>query len=168
MDALDAIYNDKRCQDVKGVRDALLLSQSIIFHPYSIKNKLASVTECLKLIPEGLKDYDTINSSLVHFHKVVKFLTISAERMELACPLHNGVLVNIDEIKVKVNNFLYEIGYNFIKKFLEEVKKALEEASNVLIAYVFHLDSDQRKSKLYYEEQFSMLSNHHGNEIFKQ
>ena len=52
----------------------------------SIKNKLGSVIERLKLIQEGLEDYDAIDSSLVHFHKVVRFLTISAERMELARP----------------------------------------------------------------------------------
>ena len=90
----------------------------------------------MKLIQEGLEDYDAIDSSLAHFHKVVKFLTISAERMELAPPLRNRVLVNVDEIKVKVNNFLYEIGYNFVERLLEKVNKALEEASDVLIAHV--------------------------------
>ena len=133
VDALDAIYNEKRCPDVKGVRDALLQPQNICmlllvaellvpinyFSKFlqtrslnysSIKNKLGSVIERLKLIQEGLEDYDAIDSSLVHFHKVVKFLTISAERKELARPLHNRVFVNVDEIKVKVNNFLYEIG----------------------------------------------------------
>ena len=29
VDALDAIYNEKRCPDVKGVRDVLLLPQNI-------------------------------------------------------------------------------------------------------------------------------------------
>ena len=77
----------------------------------SIRNKLGSVIEHLKLIQEGLEDYHAIDSSLVHFHKVVKFLTISVERMKLTCPLRNRVLVNIDKIKVKVNNFLYEIGF---------------------------------------------------------
>ena len=47
---------------------------------YSVKNKLGSIIECLKLIQEGLEDFDAIESSLVHFHKVVKFLTICAER----------------------------------------------------------------------------------------
>ena len=85
--------------------------------------------------------------------------------MELACPLCNRVLVNVDEIKKKVNNFLYEIGYNFVERLLEEVNKALEEASDVLIAYdVFNPDNDQRKSMLYCKEQFSVLANHYGNE----
>ena len=133
----------------------------------SIKNKLGSVIEHLKLIQEGLEDYDAIDSSLAHFHKVVKFLTISVERMELAHPLHNRVLVNFNEIKVKVNNFLYEIGYNSVERLLEEVSKALEEASDVLIAFdVFNPDNGQRKSMLYCEEQFSVLANHYGNEIF--
>ena len=123
----------------------------------------------MKLIQEGLENYDAINSSLAHFHKVVKFLTISAERMELACPLHNRVLVNVDEIKVKVDNFLYEIGYNFIESLLEEVNKALKEASDVLIAYdVFNPDNDQRKSMLYCNKQFSVVANHYGNEIFDE
>ena len=83
----------------------------------------------------------------------------------MARPLHSRVLVNVNEIKVKVNHFLYEIGYNF----LEEVNKALEEASNVLIAYdVFSPDNDQRKSMSYCEEQFSVLGNHYGNEIFDE
>ena len=108
MDLLDAIYNEKRCLDVKGVRDALLQPQNICMpllvaellvpvnyfskflqtslNHYLIKNKLGSVIERLKLIQEGLEDYDAIDSSLVHFHKVVKFLTISAKRMELARP----------------------------------------------------------------------------------
>ena len=146
MDALDATYNEKRCPDVKGVRDALLQPQNICilllvaelqapinyFSKFlqtrslnysSIKNKLGSVTERLKLIQEGLEDNDAIDSSLVHFHKVVKFLTISAERIKLARPLCNRVLVNINEIKVKVNNFLYGIGYNFVERLLEEVNK---------------------------------------------
>ena len=72
-------------------------------------------------------------------------------------------------IKVKVNNILYEIGYNFVERLLEEVNKALEEASDVLIAYdVFNPDNDQRKSMLYSEEQISVLANHHGNEIFDE
>ena len=72
-------------------------------------------------------------------------------------------------IKVKVNNVLYEIGYNFVERLLEEVNKALEEASDVLIAYdVFNPDNDQRKSMLYSEEQISVLANHHGNEIFDE
>ena len=121
----------------------------------------------MKLIQKGLKDYDAIDSSLVHFRKVVKFLTIAAERMELDRTFHNIVLVNVDEIKVKVNNFLYEIGYNFVERLLEEVNKALEEASDVLVAYdVFNSDNDQRESMLYCEEQFSVLSNHYENEIF--
>ena len=69
------------------------------------------------------------------------------------------VLVNVDEIKVKLNNFLQEIGYDFVERLLEEVNKALEEASDVLIAYdVFSPDNDQRKSLLYCEEQFSVLA----------
>ena len=36
------------------------------------------------------------------------------------------VLVNVDEIKVKLNNFLQEIGYDFVERLLEEVNKALE------------------------------------------
>ena len=94
MDALDAIYNKKVCPDVKGVRDALLLPKNICmlllvakllasinyFSKFlqtrslnysSIKNNLGSVIE---LIQEGLEDYDAIDSSLVYFHKVVKFL----------------------------------------------------------------------------------------------
>ena len=135
----------------------------------SLKNKLGSVIELLKLIQEGLEDYDAIDSSLAHFHKVVKFLTIAVERMELARPLRNTVLVNFDEIKVKVNNFLYEIGYNFVERLLDEVNKALEGASDVLVAYdVFNPDNDQRKSMLYCEEQFSVLANHYGNEIFDE
>ena len=107
----------------------------------SIKNKFGSVTE---LTQEGLEDYDAINSSLVHFHNIVKFLTISAERIEFARPLHSWVLVKADEIKVKVNNFLQEpVCYNFVQRLLEEVHKALEEASDVLIAYdVFNNDND--------------------------
>ena len=191
MDALDAIYDEKRCLNVKGVRDTLLQPQNICmvllvaellvpinyFSKFlqtrslnysSIKNKLGSVIERLKLIQEGLEDYDGINSSLVHFHKVVKFLTISVERMESAHPFHNRVLVNFKEIKVKVNNFLYEIGYNFVERLLEEVNKALEEASDVLFPYdVFNSNNnDQRKSMLYCEEQFSVLANNYGNEIF--
>ena len=192
MDALDATYNEKRCPDVKGVRDALLQPQNICilllvaelqasinyFSKFlqtrslnysSIKNKLGSVTERLKLIQEGLEDNDAIDSSLVHFHKVVKFLTISAEGIKLARPLCNRVLVNINEIKVKVNNFLYGIGYNFVERLLEEVNKALEEASDVLIDYeMFNPDNDQRKSMLYCKEQFSVLANHYGNEIFDE
>ena len=106
VDALDAIYNEKRCPDVTRVRDALLQPQNICMLLFvaefcyfskslqirslncsSIKNKLGSVIERLKLIQEGLEDYDAIDSSLVHFHKVAKFLTISAERMKLSRPL---------------------------------------------------------------------------------
>ena len=104
VDALYAIYNRKRCPDVKGVRDTLLLPQNIFMlllvtellvpinylskflqtrslNFSSIKNKLGSVVECLKLVQEGLEDYDAIDSSLIHFHKVNKFLTITAKRM---------------------------------------------------------------------------------------
>ena len=110
VDALDAIYNEKRCPDMTGVRDALLQPQNICMLLFVaellvsinyfskflqtrslncsfIKNKLGSVIERLKLIQEGLENYDAIDSSLVHFHKVAKFLTISAERMKLARPL---------------------------------------------------------------------------------
>ena len=82
----------------------------------------------------------------------------------MACLLFNRVLLNIDEIKVKVYNFLYEIVYDFIESLLEEVNKALEEASDVLIAYaVFNPDNDQRKSMLYCKKQFSVLANHYRN-----
>ena len=51
------------------------------------------------------------------------------------------------------------------KKF----NKALEEASDVLIAhYVFNPDNDQRKSMLYCKEKFSVLGYHYGNEIFDE
>ena len=64
--------------------------------------------------------------------------------MELARPLRKRVLVNVDEIKVKVSNFLHEIGYNFVERLLEEVNKALEEATDVLITYdVFNPNNDQ-------------------------
>ena len=82
----------------------------------------------------------------------------------MACLLSNRVLLNIDEIKVKVYNFLYEIVYDFIESLLEEVNKALEKASDVLIAYdVFNPDNDQRKSMLYCKKQFSVLANHYRN-----
>ena len=133
----------------------------------SIKNKLGSVIERLKLIQAGLEDYDAIDSSLVHFHKVFKFLTTSAESMELAHCLRNRVLFIVDETKIKVNNLLYEIVYDFVERLPEEVNKALEEASDVLIAYdVFNPENTQRKSMLYWEEQFSVLANHNRNEIF--
>ena len=52
---------------------------------------------------------------------------------------------------------------------LEEVNKTVEEASHVLIAYdVLNLNKDQRKSMSYCEEQFSVLANHYGNEIFDE
>ena len=177
MNALDAIYNEKRCPDVKGVRDALLQPQNICmlllvaellvpinyFSKFfqtrclnysSITNKLGCIIESLQLIQEGLEDYDAIDSSLVHFHKVVKFYAISAERMEMASPFRNRVLVNVNKIKVKANNLLYEIGYDFLQRLLEEVNKALEEASDVLIAYdVFSPNNDQKKSMSYCEEQ---------------
>ena len=103
-----------------------------------------------KIIQEGLEDYDAIDSSLAHFHKVVR-KNEWKERMELACLLRNRVLVNVDEIKVKVNNFLYEFGYNFVERLLEEVNKTLDEASNVLIAYiVLNPDNDQRKNNFQY------------------
>ena len=82
----------------------------------------------------------------------------------MACLLFNRVLLNINEIKVKVYNFLYEIVYDFIESLLEEVNKALEEASDVLIAYdVFNPDNDQRKSMLYCKKQFSVPANHYRN-----
>ena len=69
------------------------------------------------------------------------------------------VFVSVDEIKVKLNNFLYEICYDFIERLLEEVNKALKQASDVLIVYdVFNPNNDQRKSMLYCEEQFSVLA----------
>ena len=69
------------------------------------------------------------------------------------------VFVSVDEIKVKLNNFLYETCYDFIERLLEEVNKALKQASDVLIVYdVFNPDNDQRKSMLYCEEQFSVLA----------
>ena len=105
-----------------------------------------------------------MSSSLVHFHKIVKFLTISAERMELACPLHNRVLLNVDKIKVKVNNLLYEIVYEFVERLPEELNKAIEKASDVLIAYdVLNPNNDQRKSMLYCKKQFLVPANHYGN-----
>ena len=105
-----------------------------------------------------------MSSSLVHFHKIVKFLTISAERMELACPLHNRVLLNVDKIKVKVNNLLYEIVYEFVERLPEELNKAIEKASDVLTAYdVLNPNNDQRKSMLYCKKQFLVLANHYGN-----
>ena len=89
--------------------------------------------------------------------------------MELARPFYKRVFIKFDEIKVKVNNFLYEIVYNFVESLLEEVDKDLEDASNVLIVYgVFYRDNDQRKFMLYCEEQFSVLANHYGNEIFDE
>ena len=109
VDALDAIYNEKRYPDVKGVRDALLQPQNICvlllvaellvpinyFSKFlqakslnysSIKKKLGSVIERLKLIQEGLEDYDAIDSSFVHSHKVVKFLIISVEEWNWHTP----------------------------------------------------------------------------------
>ena len=179
-------FTTKKMPVCEGVRNALLQPQKICmpllvaellapinyFSKFlqtslnysSIKNKLGSINESLKLTQEELEHYDEISSSLVHFHKVVKFLTISPERIELACLLFNRVLLNIDEIKVKVYNFLYEIVYDFIERLLEEVNKALEEASDVLIAYdVFNPDNDQRKSMLYCKKQFSVLANHYRN-----
>ena len=84
VDALDAIYNEKRCPDVKAVRDTPLLPQNICmllvvaellvpinyFSKFlqtrtlnysSIKNKLGSFIENFKLILEGLEDYDAID-----------------------------------------------------------------------------------------------------------
>ena len=52
---------------------------------------------------------------------------------------------------------------------VKDGNKALKEASDVLIAYdVFNSHNDQRKSMLYCEEQFSVLANHYGNEIFDE
>ena len=52
---------------------------------------------------------------------------------------------------------------------LEEVNKAQEKVSNVLIVCdVFNPDNDQGKSMLYCEEQFLVLANHYGNDIFDE
>ena len=84
VDALDAIYKEKKCPDVKGVRDTLLLPLNICvllliaeffckflqarsLNYSSIKNKLESIMEHLKFIQEGLEDYDAIGYSLIHF-----------------------------------------------------------------------------------------------------
>ena len=49
----------------------------------SIKNKFGSVIE-------GLEDYEAFNSSLVHFHKVVKCVAISAERSIVSSDASEG------------------------------------------------------------------------------
>ena len=156
--ALDAIYNEKRCPDVKGVRDALLQPQNICM--------LLLVVEVLVPINYFSKFLQTRSLQFTISARNLQFLR---KEWNWHAPLHNRILVNVDEIKVKVNNFLYEIGYNFVERLLEEVNKALEEASDVLIADdVFHPDNDQRKSMLYCQEQFSVLANHYGNEIFDE
>ena len=70
-------------------------------------------------------------------------------------------------MKLKVNNCLHEISYNFVQRLLQQVNKAFEEACAVLIAYdVFNPDNDQRKLMIYCKEKFSVPVNHHGNKIF--
>ena len=166
IDALDSIYATKKCPDVKGVRDSLLLPENICmllliaellvpvnyFSKFlqtrslnyaSVKNKLCSVICRIEKIQDDLRCYDTADSELTQFSKVTAFLRISAERMELARNIRGRALVvNVDDIKNQVNTFLHTIAYNFIDRLLEEVKKALEEASDVLVAYdVFNPDN---------------------------
>ena len=172
VDALDAIYNKKRSPDVKGVRDALLQPQNIFMlllvaellipinyfsnflqtrslNYSSIRNKLGSVIERLKLVQEELEDYDAIDSSLVHFHKVVKFLTISVERMELARPLRNRVLVNVDEIKVKVNNFLYELVIISLRGCLKKLTKLSRRLAMFLLPMMCSIPIKIKKTPCY-------------------
>ena len=76
------------------------------------------------------------------------------------------VLVNVDQMKVKVSNFLYEIGYNFVERLLEEIIKGLVEASDVLVTCdVFDPNNEKRKSC---KEQFSVIANHYRNKISDQ
>ena len=51
--------------------------------------------------------------------KLLNFLQFLGKEWNLHTPFVTA-LVNVDEIKVKVNNFLYEIGYNFVERLLEE------------------------------------------------
>ena len=107
IDALDSIYTASKSPDVKGVRDALLLPANIsmlllvavvlvpinYFSKFlqtkslnyvSVKSKLEKLIVNIETIKQSLNDYDAIDSCLRHFNKIIQFLTISTERMELA------------------------------------------------------------------------------------
>lgn len=193
IDALDSIYAAKKCPDVKGVRDAILLPDNICmlllvaevllpvnyFSKFlqtrslnyaSVKSKLQRVLERLEKIQDGLKNYDAVDSDLTHFKKITRFLTISTERMNQGRNLRDRVLLNnTDEIKDQINKFLFTTGYSFLERLIEEINKALEEASEILVAYdVFNPENKNRESNLYCEEKFLILANHYGKEIIDE
>ena len=68
----------------------------------SIRSKLETVIEWVKVIQGRLKEYGTIDASLVYFRKFINVLTIFAEIMKFACPLGNKVLIKSKLIKSKL------------------------------------------------------------------
>ena len=189
---MDSIYTASKSPDVKGVRDALLFPANIsmlllvaevlvpinYFSKFlqtkslnyaSVKSKLEKLIVNIETIKQSLNDYDVIDSSLTHFNKIIQFLTISTERMELARNLRDRVLANAQDIKTQVNHFLHTVGYNFVDSLLVEINKVLEETTDILVAYdVFNPDNYKRESLLYCEEKFTVLANHYGSEIFDE
>ena len=134
----------------------------------SVKSKLEKLIVNIETIKQSLNDYDAIDSSLTHFNKIIQFLTISTERMELSRNLRDSVFANAEDLKTQVNHFLHTVGYNFVDSLLVEINKALEEA-DILVAYdVFNPDNYKRESLLYWEEKFTVLANHYGSEIFDE
>lgn len=70
----------------------------------SIRSKLETVIEWVKVIQGRLNEYDTIDASLVYFRKFINVYTTFAEIMKFTCPLGNRVLIkSVDQIKVRLN-----------------------------------------------------------------
>ena len=63
VDALDAIYNEKRCPDVKGVRDALLQPQNICML-LLVAELLVSINYFSKFLQTRSLNYSSINNKL--------------------------------------------------------------------------------------------------------
>ena len=74
--------------------------------------------------------------------KLLNFLQFLRKEWNWHAPIRKKVLLNVDKIKVKVHNFLYEIVYDFVERL---PNKAIEEASDIRIAYdVLNPNNDQK------------------------
>jgi hypothetical protein len=184
IDALDAIFQDKKDAEAKGVRDLLIepdilltllllaevLSPINIFSKFlqtstllycSVTAKLHRLLNRLDEIKGELKNHSNIDTNLKYFNNAVPFLRISAERNDLGRNLRDRVLANEQEPQEIINNYLQKIGYNFLDDLSAEIRNALQDNNPIIPAFNVFLPSEIN-SLLDRNDQLNILRDHYG------
>ena len=186
IQALDAIFLERKDPDAKGIRDQLLSPPLIlmllllaeVLLPINhfckflqtrnlnyclVMGKFKRLIAKLGQIKNELDFHDSVDTDLKYFRQAKDLLVFSKDATSLGRELRSSERINVDtDIPEKINGFITTVAAPMIDHLIKEITDAMKETSPVLTAFDLFNPNSLNKSTEKHKQDLEVLCQHYG------